>query len=120
MNFKNIVWLIKAISYFVLLRSLGIIIIIIIIIRRIIGKCVTRVAKQDVINASGAMQVCVGQKSGGEAAIHAMRNIFEADETDAALLVDASNAFNSLNRAVTLNNIRVLCPLIATFVTNTY
>ena len=32
MNFKNIVWFIKAISYFVLLRSLGIIIIIIIII----------------------------------------------------------------------------------------
>ena len=90
------------------------------VIRRIIGKCVTRVAKQDVINASGAMQVCAGQKSGGEAAIHAMRNIFEADETDAALLVDASNAFNSLNRAAALNNIRVLCPLIATYVTNTY
>ena len=72
------------------------------------------------INASGAMQVCAGQKSGGEAAIHAMRNIFEADETDAALLVDASNAFNSINRAAALNNIRVLCPLIATYVINTY
>ena len=90
------------------------------VIRRIIGKCVTRVAKQDVINASWAMQVCSGQKSGREAAIHAMRNIFEADETDAALLVDASNAFNSLNRAAALNNIRVLCPLIATYVTKTY
>ena len=90
------------------------------VIRRIIGKCVTRVVKQDVINASGAMQVCAGQKSGGEAAIHAMRNIFEADETNAALLVDASNAFNSLNRAAALNNIRVLCPLIATYVINTY
>ena len=90
------------------------------VIRRIIGKCVTSVAKQDVINASGAMQVCAGQMSGGEAAIHAVRNIFEADETDAALLFDASNAFNSLNRAAALNNIRVLCPLIATCVTNTY
>ena len=77
--------------------------------RRRIGKRVSRVAKQDVINASGAMQVCAGQKSGGEAAIHAMRNIFEADETGAALLVDAPNAFNSLNRAAALNNIRVLC-----------
>ena len=90
------------------------------VIRGIIGKCVTRVAKQDVINASGAMQVCAGQKRGVEAPIHAMRNIFEADETDAALLVDASKAFNSLNRAAALNNIRVLCPLIATYVTNTY
>ena len=75
------------------------------VIRRTVGKCVTGVAKQDVINASGAMQVCTGQKSGGEAAIHAMRNISEADETDAALLVDASNAFNSLNRGAALNNI---------------
>ena len=75
--------------------NLLIIIIVIIIIFIIIGKWGTRVAKQDVINASGAMQVCAGHKSGGEAAIHAMRNIFEADETDAALLVDASNAFSS-------------------------
>lgn len=67
------------------------------------------------------MQVCAGQKSAGEAAIHAMRNIFEADETTgASLLVDASNAFNSLNRAGALNNIRVLCPLIATYAINTY
>ena len=51
-----------------------------------------------------------------------MHNIFEADETDAVLLVDASNAFsfNSLNRAAALNNNRVLCPLIATYVTSTY
>ena len=81
------------------------------VIGRIIGKCITRVAKQDVINASGAMQVCADPRSGGEAAIHAMCYIFEADETDAALLVDASNAFNSLNRAAALNNSRVLCPL---------
>ena len=90
------------------------------VIRRIVGRCVTRVTKQDVINACGAMQVCAGQKSGGEVGMHAMRNIFEADETDAALLVDASNAFNSLNRAAVLNNIRVLCPLIGTYVINTY
>ena len=36
------------------------------------------------------------------------------------IIVHASNAFNSLNRAAALNNIRVLCPLIATYVTNTY
>ena len=38
MNFKNFVWFIKAISYFVLLRSLGIIIIIIIVTIIIIIK----------------------------------------------------------------------------------
>ena len=34
--------------------------------------------------------------------------------------LDASNAFNSLNRAAALHNIRVLCPSIATYAINTY
>ena len=42
-------------------------------VRRIITKCVTRVTKQDIIEASGLIQVCVGLKSGPEAAIHAMQ-----------------------------------------------
>ena len=50
------------------------------------------------IDACGATQVCAGHKSGSEAAIHATHNIFESDETDAVLLIAASNAFNSLNR----------------------
>ncbi len=65
-------------------------------------------------------QLCAGQPSGSEAAIHAMRNIFDADDTDAILLIYASNAFNSLNRAAALHNIRILCPTIATYVINTY
>ena len=49
-----------------------------------------------------------------------MRSIFDADETDAVLLIDVSNAFNALNRAAALHNIRVLCPILATYVINTY
>ena len=90
------------------------------VMRRIMGKCVMHVTKPDVIDASDSLQVCAGHKSVSEAAIHAMRNIFEADETDAALLIDASNAFNALNRAAALHNIRVLCPTLATYVINTY
>ena len=63
-------------------------------IRRIIGKCVSRVGKQDVIDACGATQVCAGHKPGSEAAIHAMHNIFESNEADAVLLINSSNAFN--------------------------
>jgi len=71
-------------------------------------------------DACGATQVCAGHKSGSEAAIHAMHNIFESDETaDVALLIDASNAVNSLNRAAALDNVRVLCPIIATYAINT-
>ena len=40
--------------------------------------------------------------------------------TDAVLLIDASNAFNSLNRAAALHNTRVLCPSLATYVINSY
>ena len=49
-----------------------------------------------------------------------MRNIFDEDDTEAILLIDASNAFNSLNRAAALNNIRILCPMVATYTINTY
>ena len=84
------------------------------VIRRIVGKCVMKVIKPDVIDASGSFQVCAGLKSGSEAAVHAMHSIFEADETDAVLLIDASNAFNALNRAAALHNITVLCSSIST------
>ena len=40
------------------------------VIRRIIGKCVPRVGKQDVIDACGATQVSAVHKCGSEAAIH--------------------------------------------------
>ena len=46
------------------------------VIRRVIGKCVMKVTKQDVIEASGSLQVCAGLKSGSEAAVHAMHSIF--------------------------------------------
>ena len=71
-------------------------------------------------SASGSLQLCAEQKSGREAAIHAMHAIFEADDTDAILLIDASNAFNALNRAAALHNIRVLCPAIAAYAINIY
>ena len=78
------------------------------------------VKKSNVIDASGSLQVCAGHKSRNEAAIHTMRSIFDADEMDTVLLIDASNAFNALNRAAALHNIRVLCPTLATYVINIY
>ena len=90
------------------------------VIRRIIGKRVMNVSEGDVVEASGSLQLCAGQKYGSEAAIHAMHAIYEADDTDAVLLIDASNAFNALNRATSLHNIRVLCPVIAAYAINTY
>ncbi|XP_020601093.1 uncharacterized protein LOC110040229 [Orbicella faveolata] len=90
------------------------------VIRRIIGKCVTKVTKQGILESSGSLQVCAGHKSRSEATVHAMNSLFQHQETDAVLLVDASNAFITLNRVPVLHNIRVLCPALATFAINTY
>ena len=49
-----------------------------------------------------------------------MRNLFEDEGAEAILVVDASNAFNSLNREAALRNIRILCPVLARMLTNMY
>ena len=46
------------------------------VIRRIIAKCVVRIAKPEIIQAIGSVQVCAGQNSGSEATIHARSEIF--------------------------------------------
>ena len=88
--------------------------------RRIIAKAVLRVVRDDVQSAAGPLQTCAGFEAGNEAAVHAMKEIFSYDDTEAALMVDASNAFNVINRQAALHNIHVLCPAIFTILNNTY
>ena len=90
------------------------------VLRRILGKCIMAVVKEDVRRAAGNLQVCAGQQAGGEAAIHAMKEIFMQDDCEAVLLVDATNAFNSINRKTMLHNISIKCPSLAMYVKNTY
>ena len=89
-------------------------------VRRILGKAILAVIKMDILEAAGALQLCAGQEAGNEAAIHAMRHIFEDDTSEAVLLADASNAFNSLNHIAALHNVHSLCPPLAVILTNTY
>ena len=49
-----------------------------------------------------------------------MRQIFYDTNAQAVLLVDASNAFNNLNRQTALQNILLNCPSIAKVLSNTY
>ena len=49
-----------------------------------------------------------------------MKSIFDDEECEGALLVDANNAFNSLNRATTLHNAQILCPSMAPALINIY
>ncbi len=89
-------------------------------LRRIVGKAAVRAIRGDIQAACGSLQVCAGLESGCEAAVHAVRESFEAEETEAALLIDASNAFNSVKRECTLQNIATLCPSFYIFLVNTY
>ena len=90
------------------------------VLRRVIGKSIMYVAKKDVINSCSDIQMCSGRESGCEAAIHAMKEAYDSVDSECVLLVDAANAFNSLNRKATLHNIKILCPLLAIYVTNCY
>ena len=89
-------------------------------LRRIVGKCVNKALGNDVQLAAGALQTCAGMESGVEAAIHAMSTIFEEDQCEAVLLVDAENAFNRLNREVALHNIQRTCPPLFRYLHNSY
>ena len=85
------------------------------VLRRIAGKAVMNILKEDVMHAAGSLQVCAGQEAGAEAAIRAMYDIYNDEDSEGVLLVDAENAFNSINRNVMLYNISVLCPIILTY-----
>ena len=49
-----------------------------------------------------------------------MKSSFGSDDSEEVLLVDASNAFNSLNGQFAPQNTRHLCPSLATILINTY
>ena len=88
--------------------------------RCIIAKAVLSVIKEDIREAAGSSQLCTGQLSGCEAAVHSVRTLFGSPDTEAAMSVDATNAFNSLNYQATLRNIQHLCPSFSAILINTY
>ena len=80
------------------------------VLRRIIGKAIMSVAILDVQKAAGPLQLCAGQSAGVEAAVHAMRDFYEDDESEGVLLVDADNAFNKINREAVLGTRSLFAP----------
>ena len=76
----------------------------------IIGKAICSATRTDIESLCGVDQLCGGIKSGIEEAIHAMNDLHLQHITLSDwgfLLVDASNAFNSLNPAALLWNVHV-------------
>ena len=90
------------------------------VIWRILGRTVITTFRRNILESAGDLQLCTGQRAGCEAAIHALSSIFSEDDSDTILLVDADNTFNRINRNGMLHNIRIICPIIATYVINSY
>ena len=88
--------------------------------RRTVTKAILILLKQDILDATGPLQVRAVQESGCEAVIHEMRQIFAGEETEGALLVDATNTFDSINQQAGLHNISIMCPPLAQVLFSTY
>ena len=88
--------------------------------RRIICKAILTILHYDILDVTGVEQLCTGIDSGCEAAVHTIRNMSKDEGIEGLLLVDASNAFNLLNRNVALRNILSLCPSFGRVLVNTY
>ena len=89
-------------------------------IRHIMSKAALLITKTDIQTAVGPLQTCAGFEAGCEAAIHFAQEFFSEDSVEGLLLVDASNAFNNLNRRATLHNCQSSCPSLAPILTNMY
>ena len=60
----------------------------------------------DIQSSVESVQLCGNQIAGCGAAVHAVKEMFKDEGTQAVLLVDATNDFNCLNRNVALQNIQ--------------
>lgn len=73
--------------------------------RRIIAKSVLTAARDGVQEAAITQTANVRRSSGG-----LLGSYMESEVIEAALLVDGTNVFNTLNRHGALHNIQVMCP----------
>ena len=91
--------------------------------RRMMAKCLLRVAGLEAKAARGTTQLAGRVEAGIEVAIHAMRVLWEEhkqEEDWVFLLIDARNAFNEDNRTAMLWDIRHKWPSGVQFTFNCY
>ena len=91
-------------------------------LRRIMCKCMAEVTKKDLEETCGSQQLACGVKAGIEGAVHAVEELFNSTKEDGhgLQLMDASNAFNALNRETARWNARKLWPRCSRFLFNFY
>ena len=92
------------------------------VLRRLLGKAMILNTGVDVEELCGADQLCSGLKGGIEGAIHSVNRMFNESSSSGCcvLMVDAKNAFNSVNRVTGLWNAHYLWPRCSRYLFNTY
>ena len=93
-----------------------------------VGECLQRLEAKamalatgvDATEVCGADQLCAGAKASIEAAAHAMHSVFNQEDTEAVILVDAANALNSISSQSVLWNCRIFWPRCSVFLFNFY
>ena len=90
------------------------------VIRRIIGKTIVKGIKTDHKILGGDQRKCMGQKRGIEHAIHSLRASSKLTDSEAILMIDVKNAFNSLNRDHAIRSGEKLCPCLYHSICNSY
>ena len=70
-------------------------------------KLYSFVTGPDIEDVCGVDQLCAGVRAGIEGAVYAINDLHCSDDWG-VLMVDASNAFNSINRLAVLRNAHLL------------
>uniref|UniRef100_A0A0A9WIR6 Reverse transcriptase domain-containing protein n=1 Tax=Lygus hesperus TaxID=30085 RepID=A0A0A9WIR6_LYGHE len=89
-------------------------------LQRLCAKTMAILTRVDLNDECSANQLCAGTKAGVEGAVHGISQLFENNNCEGVLLMDASNAFNALSRPLALWNARIHWPRCARFLHNTY
>ena len=86
------------------------------VIRRLTSKCVARAIQADAVRILSPLQVGVGIPAGCEAIVHSLSSILQgttSPESRCTLLVDFSNAFNSIDHGLLFLEARARIPAIS-------
>ena len=89
------------------------------VIRKVICKSVYLVTREDAEAVCSTAQLCAGMRCGVEGAIHTVFDMFNSNNYG-VLVMDAQNAFSSINGTALVWNVRVLWPRASRFIFNTY
>ena len=67
------------------------------VLRRIVGKAIGWILYSDILNATGPLPASAGLEAGADGANHVVKKLCQQDSIEYIILVDASNAYSSLN-----------------------